>query len=642
MERDLLFKRATITNANNDWENFRRKRNEVVKLIRQHKTNYFKEKIDDCSGDAVRMWKTLKELTNGKNITYKKEIKCGVNIIRDEKGICEAFNDYFIDSIEEISRDIIKDNNYNFAIENIKENELIWTEFKTIDIGTLRKYVYMMPNKNSDMDGITTKILKIAFEAIGNRINDVINCSLETGTVPQNWKKSIVIPVEKKANTILCNEHRPLNMLPPYEKLLELIVKDQLLEFINDSNILTKHQAGFRKLNSCESAIQSVLVNWKEALSNKQYVGAIFLDFKRAFETIDRALLLVKLEKMGIKGTVWEWFCSYLMGRYQVVKYGNTISNNRDVEYGVPQGSVLGPVLFILYINDIVNVVTNCDIQMFADDTLLYVVGNDVDVICETLNTELKNIFKWLGENNLMLNVEKTKVMLLGTKHNLNNELYCNIKINNQEIENVTEFKYLGVVIDNNLSFCKHAEYITKKISKKVNYLSRISKYLSTWTKRIIYNTIIHPHFTYCPTIIFMLNNTQINDLQIKQNKALRNILNCNIYTRVKFMLDCANILSVRQSVMLNVFLFIYKLLNNMLPKHLFDSCTFVSDIHNYATRGQHNFYIQRTSTNFGENQLFIKGLKLYNDLPIDVKNSQNLNVFKKKCISYVKQKWPV
>ena len=223
---------------------------------------------------------------------------------------------------------------------------------------------------------------------------DVINCSLDTGTVPQNWKKSTVVPVEKITNTILCNEHRPLNMLPPYEKLLEIIVKDQLLEYIENSDILTKHQAGFRKLNSCESALQSVLVKWKGAISNKQYVGAIFLDFKRAFETIDRTLLLMKLEKMGIKGTVWEWFCSYLIERYQVVKYGDALSDKREVQFGVPQESVLGPVLFILYINDITNVVNNCDIQMFADDTLLYIVGNDVDVICETLNTELKNIFK--------------------------------------------------------------------------------------------------------------------------------------------------------------------------------------------------------------------------------------------------------
>ena len=137
-------------------------------LGQQHKTKYYKEKIDDCSGDAVRMWKTLKELTNGKNVTCKKKIKFGENIISNEEIICNAFNDYFIESIEEISRDIIKDNNYNFVLENIEQNELVWEQFKKIDLTTLRKYVYTMPNKNSDTDGITTRILKIAFETIGN------------------------------------------------------------------------------------------------------------------------------------------------------------------------------------------------------------------------------------------------------------------------------------------------------------------------------------------------------------------------------------------------------------------------------------------------------------------------------------------
>lgn len=647
-ERDNLFKRATITKTANDWENYKKKRNEVVMTIRQKKSNYYMMKIDEAKDDSKEMWKTLKELLNGSKINGKNEIAFGDNIVDNEELISMEFNNFFINSITEIIEDLNKD--YDNGNEDILENVTIssnyFEKFTTVTMCSLRKCIQNLPNKTSSTNGITTKILKSAFEIIGNRLLDVISTSLETGEVPKNWKVSTVVPIEKKPNTSNCNEYRPVNMLPSYEKVLELLVKDDLCNFIENNNILTNCQSGFRKNNSCETAIQSVLVQWKGVLNKKLYVGAIFLDFKRAFETINRPLLLEKLERMGFRGTVLKWFNSYLINRMQVCKYKNSVSEPREVLHGVPQGSVLGPILFILYLNDIVTYIKNSiarvEIQMFADDTLIYVTGNDIDVIIETLNEALEHICKWLTKNNLTLNTEKSKVMLLSNQFSTINNSNRHVEINQQKIQRVTEFKYLGVIIDQHLKFSSHANYVIKKVSKKVYFLCRISSFLSEWSKLLVYKTIIAPHFIYCPTILFMFNNSEFYSLQKIQNKALRSILNCNSYTSIRFMLEQVEILSVRQIIMLNVFIFLFKLLNNMLPTHLLEYCSFINDIHDYNTRNNQNFYVERSNTNYGQNHLFNKGLRLYNDLPQEIKNSSTIIMFKIKCTVYVRERWPV
>lgn len=252
-------------------------------------------------------------------------------------------------------------------------------------------------------------------------------------------------------------------MVPPYEKLLEMCVNEQLVDYIEKNNILSVYQAGFRRKNSCESALQTVLFNWKNALNNGKLVGVVFLDFKRAFETIDRQLLLLKLQKYGMGESILRWFGDYLRDR----QHNGGFSSARETVFGVPQGTVLGPTLFILYINDIVKVVRNCKIQLFADDTIVFCIGDSATEIIESLNIELENLFQWLNNNGLQLNIQKTKSMILRNKYR-NVNIENNVLINNEIIENVSKYKYLGCIIDENLTFSEHYNYITNKIAKKL------------------------------------------------------------------------------------------------------------------------------------------------------------------------------
>ena len=282
-------------------------------------------------------------------------------------------------------------------------------------------------------------------------------------------------------------------------------------------------------------------------------------------------------------------------------------------------------------------VVSDCKIQLFADDTIIYVSGDRAEEIIQKINNDLHNIFQWLNNNCLQLNVSKTKSMIIRNKH-INLNLQADVKINSEIVERVNTFVYLVCVIDEHLSFTEHYKYILNKIAKKVNVLGRSSKMLSSWTKLNIYKTIIAPHFHFCSTLLFLMNNSEIDALQRKQNRAMRIILGCDYFTRRTDMLHATNLLSVRQILTYNTMIFIYKMLNNLLPPHLLSNCRFVKDVHEHNTRSKNNFYIDKVNTSFSQNSLYYKGLKQYNELPDYIKNCDNLQSFKACCKVFVKE----
>lgn len=235
-----------------------------------------------------------------------------------------------------------------------------------------------------------------------------------------------------------------------------------------------------------------------------------------------------------MSGNVFQWFYDYLSDRYQYVSYQNSVSSKLKNDYGVPQGSVLGPLLFILFINDLNQITDKCKIKMFADDTIIYWHDNDTKKLVEVLNEELKLVHDWLNENGLKLNIKKTKSMLISTTFNKVNKKEFKINIDNENIECVKMHKYLGIVLDEHLNFKDHMKYVVRKINKKVNYLGRIGQDLTKWCKRTIYKTIIEPHLTYCSSLLLILNESDIQNLQMVQNRALRIILSTNRYASVR------------------------------------------------------------------------------------------------------------
>ena len=399
-----------------------------------------------------------------------------------------------------------------------------------------------------------------------------------------------------------------------------------------ENNLICKFQFGFREGHSCESALQYVINEWKEAFDLGKVTGIVFLDLKRAFETVDRDRLLKKLKEYGLDGAVHKWLCSYLSGRMQKVKYDEYVSTASSINVGIPQGSILGPLLFILYINDMAALFSNCCYHLFADDTVIYITEESGESLVSRMNEVLKEVTEWLEVNKLKLNVSKTKSMIVG-KQKFKYEIEqqgLEFRACGEVIEVVKEIKYLGVIIDDKLKFSSHINYVCKKIAKKIGVLKRVSWYLSIDSRKLVYNTIVLPHFNYCSTVLYLANQSDMDRLQKLQNRAMRVILRCNIYTRVNDMLKVLGWMNVYNYVEFNVLMFIHKIKLHVVPPYLQENVQTFEDFHNYNTRGRINFVLQRVNTTAAQRSIFFRGLNTYNSLSREAKQARNIASFKR------------
>jgi hypothetical protein len=628
-ERDMAYKRHDITGLDDDWLLYVQKRNNYSHQLRTVSNNFTENEILLSESNPTEMWNVLKKIIKNKNEKIT-AIEFDNEIITNEKTIARKFNDYFITSIETINENIETIDNYELELPLIS-NEMI---FEQVDIQKIKNIIDNIETK-SGVDNINKKVILDSFEIVGDLLVEVINTSLRTGEFPEEWKISTIVPVQKINNTTKCTEFRPINMLPIYEKVLECVVKEQLMNFIETNGILINEQSGFRKHHSCETALNLVLNNWKEHIEKKKVILAVFLDLKRAFETIDRNILLRKLESYGIRGLVLKWFESFLTNRLQRTKFGDSYSETSHINIGVPQGSVLAPILFILYMNDIVTKIAHCNVNLFADDTLVSIAGNDTDDITRKLNEDMVSLDKWLKYNKLKLNVDKTKAIIIGNRRGAN----VQIKIEDEQIVEVEVMKYLGVLIDNQLNFKKNTDFIVKKVAKKVGFLTRIHKKLTKAAKTTIYKTIISPHIDYCASILYLANEEDVKTLQVLQNRAMRVILRKGIRTPIRQMLKELGWLSIKQRIFYNTMILVYKIRNEMVPTYLTSKLQYRGEMNRYPLRNADHFWLPLYSKTTTQNQLFYRGLKDFNELPSEIKNSDNLKNFKIALTDFVKVK---
>lgn len=632
MKKNQMYKTASLSRepeADVKWHEYRVFKNEFKAKIREKKFELNQRKLNEAKGDMKRTWKVINSILNKEqsNLSY---IKDGDTTYESDDQIVNMFNEYFVNSIIDINRNIPV---VPFE-HNIANPPATQFKFRGVSIAEIKSSIRQMKN-NTDEYSLNANVLLDAMVVIGIQLAESINDSFSKGDFPQALKKSTIIPIQKKSGTVLINEHRPINMLPFLEKLIEKLAHTQFAEFIKGNNHLYTFQSGFREKHSCETAINDVLYDWKAAMNESLIIIAIFLDFQRAFETIEPKLLLYKLEfYFGVRGIELNWFRSYLTDRTQVVRICNVISSEINNRLGVPQGSILGPLLFILYINDLVNCLKYCSVKLFADDTLLYVTVNDLELGVRNVNEDLSRLFGVICQNELKLNVDKTKVMIITNKQ-IDRE-NVNIYINGCKLKIESEMKYLGVMIDDKLKFDKNADYLAKKIGKKTNVISRLRKQLTAGQKASLYKTIIEPHFTYCASVLFLSNETDLTRLQVLQNKCLRNVLDVDRYTSSEPMLKSLNLLSVKQLILFRTIIFIRKMIDKETPEYLSDRIMYKSETSTRTLRNNNDIVPVRATKACSQNSLFYRGIILYNTLPSDIRSGQSQRNFKRRLKNYM------
>jgi hypothetical protein len=623
----------------NNWKTYKLKRNTYKKILRSKHSNFYRQRILKYNNNPKKLWKILKSLYKDKSNRIKM-IKFGNNEICDTLEIAVKLNDYYIDSIDCILNSITQVSNEVFD-RFIERNDCCF-KFKKINQDDIKIILKKNINKTS-VDKISGRMLLDSMENTGfaDFFVELINQSLMQGEVPEMWKIAIIEPIEKVKNAIKPEEFRPINKLPVAEKVLEVVVKDQLEEFLKLNDILTEEQSGFRKNHSCESTVNFVLHNWKTHLEEKKIIITVSLDFKRAFETINREVLLNIMERYGIRSTELKWFIDYFKNRKQIVKIDDSMSHELNVNHGVSQGSCLGPLTYLLMVNYLPKIIKNCSVHMFADDTLISVASCSFEDAIIKLNNDLEILYNWINFSKLALNINKTKFMIITHKKKIDYDNVI-IKIGENIVERVHEIKYLGIIIDDKLTFNSHMKYIQRKLYYKLAMMRRISGKLNAHTKIMLYNSLVAPHFDYCSSILFCLPQSKINELQKIQNKFMRNILKVNKYARIKFMLDALKFQSVNQRLAFNSLKLLYKIENGMAPNYLKKLMKKNKSKYTYNLRRKSLYDIPHFTKEVSQKSLFFKSLKIFNECKETFKNEDFTNVksFTKKLKQYVLKKF--
>ena len=519
-EKDSALARAKRTKSENDFQRARQLRNEVIRRLRTARADYIKNNLQESRGDTKKFWKNISDILPARKSSQRNSIRLTNQTSNDtipEHECADYINSFFTSIGPELSRTFNTTWKYDSKILRETMADLDCTEevilklIRSIDIG-----------KSSGIQGISSRILKIALVGIVDKLTTLFKRSLSSGVFPDKWKQANVVPLAKEGNPTNVSNFRPISLLPLPGKLLETIVHNKIMSFFGEHEVLDSKQGGFRPGFSTTNTIANFTEIIYKAMNNGKLCTATFIDFKKAFDTVDHQILLLKLEKLGIRGMPLQWLTSYLADRTQATYANNLLSNRLKIKCGVPQGSILGPLLFLVFINDLSSCLTSAEASLYADDTVVYTVDVDIEVAITNLQSNLNHIGEWCNRNKLTINVGKTKAMIFGTRNKIKRNRTGKLTLNGRGVDFVTSYKYLGVILDQTLSFNKHINNCIKNVAHKMYLLSKVRPYINVTTSTILYKSMILPYIDYSDIIYEATNTANLRKLQRLQNQCLR------------------------------------------------------------------------------------------------------------------------
>lgn len=418
-----------------------------------------------------------------------------------------------------------------------------------------------------------------------------------------------------------------------------------MMSYIEKHKILNDCQFGFRKGHSTEQAIIEITDNLKWAIDNNLYSCGVFLDFAKAFDTVDHSILLMKLWKYGFRGTPHSWFTSYLSDRYQKVTVGNSESSKQLITHGIPQGSTLGPLLFLLYINDITNSSEKLSFRLFADDTNIFFSSSDPKELERTINAELIKVKNWCNVNKLSINFTKTNFMIVkSVRKRLNMPIDIVLPDKNGStfhLKQKDHIKYLGVLLDDKINWQYHIASVCSRVARNTGIFYKLRHFLTPTQLRQIYHNLIYPHISYAIVAWGSAYKTNINQLQVKQNHLARVIFFEVLYGKntpsALPLLNLLDLLTVNNVYQFQALKFIHNWHKQNLPPIFNNSFHYAKNVHSYNTRyaSQNNLYKSRFRTNMGKQSISAMATNIWQNLP-SVLKELNTFTFSKNVKQYL------
>ena len=598
--------------------------NDLKKMLLETKKKYYCDKFENISSDIKATWKVINSLI--KPIKSRNALKLDIDgvLIDDPATLANTFNEHFTSVAPLLASKIPNVDTDPTYYVNRNTNTFMYFPCTHDEI---EKIIRDLKNKKGSLGEIPVSILKKITDLVSPILSKLFNQSVSSSSFPEILKIAKIVPIYKSGSKTDKNNYRPIALLPTLSKVFEKLIHKRVTSFLTKFDLLYSDQYGFQSKKSTTDAILKFTDKCYDALNNKKSLISVYIDFSKAFDTVDHTILLKKLESYGFRGEILGWFQSYLSSRHQYVEMQGLKSSFKSNSCGVPQGSVLGPLLFLIYINDM-NRSCQLNIINFADDSTAYLTHDDLRAAIPLVNRELKSLDKWVCANKLSLNTSKTAYTIITNQRQSD---IPGVIIRNTEILACQKQKFLGIILDNKLNFKEHIDKISNKVKSANGILWKLSQYVPSQVLTKIYYTLVYP---------FLIYGVEIwgNSSQVGLNRLSRLVLTAQKRTKSQTNHNENNFLSVSQIHQYYTLIRCYKYYKLKLNAYFHEKFSSRHPIHDINTRFNYNnnFNTPPIAIRKMFSSFFISGINYWNTLPPSIRNSDNISSFKNKTKRYL------
>ena len=610
----------TLTRANIHTE-YKTLKNQINDLIYYSKKDYYSKYFNEYSNNIKKVWQGIKGIINIKTKDQNSPncIEVKNELVTDNTQISNEYNNYFSTVADNILKTnktpILKTfdkylknrNSSSFAFEPCTPNEVF------LLIAELNA------SKGTGPNGIPTEILKMINLPISIPLSKIINICIQNGTHPTRLKLAHVIPIFKKGCRLLVSNYRPISLLSNINKIFEKIMHKRIYSFLDKFNLLYKLQFGFRSKYSTSHALIHMTETIRAALDSGHVTCGIFVDFQKAFDTVNHEILLKKLEHYGFRGRVNDWFRSYLTDRKQKVVINGFESSSKSLLHGVPQGSVLGPILFLIYINDLHHCIKYCTTYHFADDTNLLNVCKDYKTLQKQVNYDLFNLHKWLIANKISLNEGKTELIYFRKS---GPAPLLKIKLHGKTLTPSNSVKYLGVYIDEFLNGEVHCSELVKKLNRANGMLAKARHFVPHSDLKNIYHAIFASHLMYGAQVWTPKLLSVTDKISRLQKSAMRIMTFSEFKAHSEPLFKQLEMLKFTDNITLYNCVFVFDYLHGNLPESFLETFHRIEDSHCSKTRQASTgmlFTPRYNSTEYGLKSIYKKCINSWNNITAEI-----------------------
>jgi hypothetical protein len=611
----------------------------VTKMANENKKKYFDKKFEESIHSSRYTWSVINEVIHNKRsgtgTSFPKEIIYNNIPYTNQNDIANILNNYFgnIGSVLQLSENQTADQP-TLADLNLNVNELV--QFRLTNVEEIMNIINKLNSKSaSGPDGINATLVKNISTDIAPIFVKLINDGITKGEFPDELKVARLVLIHKGGSKSDPNNYRAISVLPTFSKVFETIIKIRINEHLDSNNFINVNQFGFQESSNTTSAGLNLIEHLYNNIDNKLKNSALFIDVRKAFDSVDHKILLRKLFFIGFRDKAFDVLESYLSNRKQFVDMNGIQSDKIQLKCGVPQGSILGPLLFLIFVNDLFRCNFNGFLQLYADDATLLYGEKNFDMLKIKMTEDLQTLDLWMHNNKLSINFNKTNFMLFYLKNTNITDSFDYICFNNYKIDRVDKIKYLGLHLNTSLNFTHHIESVKNKISKYLGIMKKITKYVNESTMLKIYYAYIHSNLNYLNAIWSAAPEFKINELQILQNKAMKTIYKLPYFTP-SISLYTENILPLHCIFDMEIILLVFKIKNKIIKCNI--KLTIASEIHGHLTRYVNNLRARFFKSNCTQNSILSRGVNLFNSLPSVFQNITELRTFKKKLKEYFKE----